>query len=206
MRVGPAAGLHVTHILRVGDVADVEDADPADPLVAHRVLDALCAAVQAPAVGLAGDEQQVLVDRDIALRSGTNVAGREHRLRRIGDVPDLVPIVVALDRVLTQEGEIRIRVVEFRGLRRVRDEPHVPRRFTGIGQTGLESYPRVGARRGGSQVPAGCRGRGGGRRGGGLGRRRWARGLRRLGGGLGTCCDQRERQHERHCWGSHLHL
>ena len=48
--VGPSAGLHVRHELRVRDVTDVEHSDTANSLLADRIGHAAKAAVR-PAVG-----------------------------------------------------------------------------------------------------------------------------------------------------------
>ena len=99
VRVRAAARLHVADVLRIRDVGDVEDAQTAKSLLAHRVLHALAAAVEAAGESLARDEQKVLVDRHVALRRRAVVRRLERRVARIRDVPDLVAVVAPLDRV-----------------------------------------------------------------------------------------------------------
>ena len=157
-RVGvrAAAGLHVADVLRRRDVGDVEDPDAAEALGAHRVLDALRAAVEAARGALARHEEQVLVHRDVALRRRAEVADRERRLGGVGNVPDLEAVVVALDGVLAGERQVGVRgAQELLGRRRLGDDLHVPGRLGGVHLAGLEADPRVGGGLG--------RGRGGGR-------------------------------------------
>src|SRR5512143_70197 len=106
-----AAGLNVGDVPRMRDVRDVENAYAANPLLAHGVLHALTAAVDASRVSLGRHEQQVLVDRDVALRGGAIVADLESRLARIRDIPDLIAVVVALNDVRAREGEVRVDAV-----------------------------------------------------------------------------------------------
>src|SRR5438105_6658858 len=122
VRVRAAARLNVRDVLRVRDVGDVEDANAANALLADRFLHALAAAVDAARLSLRRDEEQVPVDRDIALRCGAIVPDRQRRVLRIGDVPDLITVVVALDRVLAEEGKIRVRAALELALRRRRRE------------------------------------------------------------------------------------
>src|SRR5439155_26507511 len=68
VRVRAATGLHVADVFRAGDVADVEDADPTQAYLADGILDPLRAAVDAPAQTLARDEEEILIDRHVALR------------------------------------------------------------------------------------------------------------------------------------------
>ena len=60
------------------------------------------AAVEAAGQILARDEEQVLVDRHVALRRGAEVRRLERRLARVGDVPDLIAVVVALNGVVAR--------------------------------------------------------------------------------------------------------
>ena len=69
-----AAGLHVRQVLGIGNVGRIEDPDAPDPVVAHRVLYPLRAAVQPSGGGFAGHEDQVAVDRHVALRAGQRYA------------------------------------------------------------------------------------------------------------------------------------
>ena len=146
--VGATAGLHVADVLRVVDVADVEDPEPAQPVLAHGVTHALGAAVQPRRQVLAGDEEQVLVDRDVALAGGADVPGDQLRLARLLDVPHLEAVVVALDEILAGEGHVRVGDPgELLGRRVLGDHLQVPHRLARIVQAGLEADPRIGAGR-----------------------------------------------------------
>ncbi len=163
MRVRAAAGLHVLDVLRMRDVGDVEDTDAAHAHLAHCFRHALTAAVVATRLPFSRHEEQVLVDRDVALRRRAVVRGLELGLTRIRDVPHLVAVVVALNDVVADEGDIGVRDAgEPRRRRRVRDQAHVPRSFSGlhaddaarlavdhhrVRDAGAESYARVGAGR-----------------------------------------------------------
>jgi len=125
--VRAAARLHVADVLRISDVADVEDAKSAQALLADGVLDALRAAVETSAISFAGDEEQVLVNRDIALRRGAEIPDLERRRSGIRDVPNLITVVIALNRVVSDEREVGVGdVLEFFGWLRRRDQPQVP--------------------------------------------------------------------------------
>src|SRR5439155_1370518 len=98
--------------------------------------------------------------------------------RRIRDVPDLHPAVIALNVVPADEGEIRVgepavarraRVEEVLRRRGLRDHPEVPRRFAGVHPPRAEAHPRIGAghARGEIRPRSGPDRGGGGRRGGG---------------------------------------
>src|SRR5690606_26554918 len=83
VRVRTTAGLDVGDINRVADVADVEDPDPAESIVADRLLDTLRAAVEPSAQTFTRHEHQILVDRDVALRSRANILGHNGWSRRV---------------------------------------------------------------------------------------------------------------------------
>jgi hypothetical protein len=74
VRVRAAAGLHVADVARVADVADVEDADAAEPVRAHRLAAPPPCRSRAGPHPLARDEEEVAVDRHVALRRGADVA------------------------------------------------------------------------------------------------------------------------------------
>ncbi len=81
VRVRAAAGLHRRHLLRLLEVGDVEDADAAEPLRARRARHAPRAAVEAAARLLDRHEEQVAVDRDVALAAGAD--DRRDQLRLV---------------------------------------------------------------------------------------------------------------------------
>ena len=59
-------------------------------------------------LAFARHEQQVPVDRHVALRRRAEIRQRQRRLRRVRDVEDLEAVVVALDGVLAGEREIGV--------------------------------------------------------------------------------------------------
>src|SRR3954470_18555890 len=178
-----AARLHVADVLRIRDVSDVEDADAAQTILAHRLWNALRAAIDARREILARDEEKILVDRHVALRRGAVIRRPECRLGRIGDVPDLIAAEAALDDVVAGEGEVRVDPAgEALGWRGRRHEAQVPGGFPSIVEPRLQADARVGTRSGG---------RHGGRSGAGRGG----------GGGLSACASHHQRggdwQHRR---------
>ena len=137
-----------------------------------RLLDALVTAIQPPSPTLAGHEEEFPVHRDIALRRGTHVGDHRDRIRRVGDVPHLNAVVVALDGVVAGEGQVRVGLAH-EGLlrRRRRQHAHVPDGLARVEHSGLEADAWVGG--GGIDVQAGRvlegdgrNGRHGGRRAG----------------------------------------
>ena len=128
--VRAATGLHIGDVLGARDVRDVEDADATDADRADRVGHALAATVLATRLGLGGYEEQVLVNRHVALGRGAVIGRLERRSSHIRDVPNLVAIVIALNRVFPQEGDVGVGDTdEALGRRTVRDQAQVPRRF-----------------------------------------------------------------------------
>src|SRR4030088_578915 len=85
--VRSTARLHVADAFRIADVTDVEDADPTQPVLADGVFYALRPAVESRAQVLAGDEQQIPVYRDVALRRRAHVRRFERGVAGIRDVP-----------------------------------------------------------------------------------------------------------------------
>ena len=159
MRVRATAGLHVADVARVLDVGDVEDADAAKAISADRRLHPLSAAVEAAGESFAGNEEEVLVHGDVALRGGADVGRHEGRTGRVGDVPHLVPVVAALEDERPLEGQVRVGDAdELRGGGRCGDHAHVPGRFARIHEAGLESDARVGRGRTPGVAPRAHRG------------------------------------------------
>ena len=145
--VRSAAGLHVADALRITDVADVEDADPAQPVPADGVLYSLRSAVESRTEVLAGDEQQIPVHRDVALRCRTHVRRFEHGLTGIRDVPDLVAAEAPLNRVVAGEGKIGVDPGgELLGGPRLRQHPQIPDCLGGVVRSGTESDTRIRSR------------------------------------------------------------
>src|SRR5581483_6533610 len=97
-------------VLRMIEIADIEDADPAEPFLTRRIVDALAAAVEPAVVGLARDDQEVLVDGHVALRRGTVVRRSERRMTGIRNVPDLEAVEVALNDEVAGERHIGVHV------------------------------------------------------------------------------------------------
>ena len=97
-----AAGLHGGDLHRVGDVADVEDPHALEPRADGRVG----AAVDPGAGLLDRHEQQVAVDRHVALAAGAHHVGDVGRVGRVGDVVDVEAVEVADEGVVAAEGEV----------------------------------------------------------------------------------------------------
>ena len=72
------------------------------------VLDALHAAVHAVAGALRRNEEQVSVDRGVALARGADRGAAEHRARGVGDIPDLEAAEVALEDEVALEREVGV--------------------------------------------------------------------------------------------------
>ena len=144
VRMRSAARLHVREVLGTRDVGDVEDANAAEALMRNGVVHALAAAIESPAESLTGDEQQVAIYRDVALRRRAEVGVLQSRPRRRRDVPDLESIVVALDHVVLVEREIGVRGAdEFLRWRDVGDQLEIAGRLTGILQSCPQAHARV---------------------------------------------------------------
>ena len=148
MSVRSAARLDVADVFGVCDIRDVEDPDAANTLLAHRRGHTLSAAIQARRRCLGRHEQQVLVDGHVALRGRAIEAYLERRMRRVRDVPDLISVVAPLDRVRTDEREIRIgRAGESLRGSGVRDKADVPLSLARVPESRLEANACVGTRR-----------------------------------------------------------
>ena len=119
-------------------------AQAAQALGAHRVAHALRAAVQAPREPLARDEEQVLVDRDVALRGGAHVPRGQLRLRRVADVPDLPAVEAALKNIVAGKSQIGVDACEEL-VRRLglQDHPQIPYCFRGVEGPAAESDARI---------------------------------------------------------------
>ena len=165
-----AAGLHGGDLHRVGDVADVEDPHALEPRPHGRVR----AAVDAGAGLLHRHEQQVPVDRQVALAPRAHHVGDVHGSGRIGHVVDVEPVEVAHEGVVAPEGEVGGHEREAAGVGGV-DEARrlvvvgtlleVADRRLGVEPAGIEIVPgvvaRLGACAGGGEAPGD---QGGGRR------------------------------------------
>ncbi len=108
VRVRAAAGLYVADVFRIADVADIEDAETAEPVLADSVWDTLRPTVEARAQTLTRDEEEVPIDRNVALRCRAEVRRLERRRTRVGDIPHLIAVVIALDRVGTRECQVGV--------------------------------------------------------------------------------------------------
>ena len=88
------------------------------------------AAVEAARESFSRDEEQILVDRDVALRRRAVVRRLERRVRADSRCPRSDSRVVALNDVVAREREIGVRHAhELRRRRRVRDEAQIPDRL-----------------------------------------------------------------------------
>src|SRR5213592_2365629 len=128
---------------------------PTESFRADRVAHALRAAVESTTCLLHRHEHQVLVNREIALTTGTDERGAELRRARVGDVPDLEAVESALVGVIPHEGQI---CIEKREIGRilcvgevlwpcgVTDEHEVSGGLAGIAQPGTQANARVTGR------------------------------------------------------------
>src|SRR5688572_17425449 len=107
-----AAGLYRRYLLRLFQVADIEDADAAETLLAYGSFNALCAAVHTSSRLLHRHEQQIAVNRDIALAAGTydgrQVPGLVGFLNAIG----IEAVEIADEETIPAECQVGIREVE----------------------------------------------------------------------------------------------
>src|SRR5262249_20805961 len=88
VRMRSATRLHVRDEFGMRDVGDVENANAAESLLAHRIRDVRRAAVVARAVRLAGDENQIAVDRRITLTRRAQESDDEFWRGWRRDIPD----------------------------------------------------------------------------------------------------------------------
>ena len=154
MRMRAAAGLDVREDARMREIADVDHADAAEALRAGVLCDSLRAAVHASVSGLTGQEEQVSVDRQVVLLLGACLGVNQARVERIRDVPDRVPLEVALEERRPAERQVGVHVVEVtwlggnevRGRPAGRDESKIPRGLGGIPPARFESHSGIGGR------------------------------------------------------------
>ena len=123
-RVGvrAAAGLHRGHLAGLAHVADVEDADAAEAFAADRRFDAAGAAVDPAARLLDRHDQQVAVNRDVALPARADHRGDQPRVLRVLDVVGIEAVEVAGEQVLALERQVGVGEVQparSRGRRRL---------------------------------------------------------------------------------------
>src|SRR6266550_1898978 len=148
-----AASLHVPDVFRIRDVGDVEDAKTAQSIMADRVLHALRSAIEPSAVALTGNEKEISEDGNIALRRRAEVSRLEGGRARVGDIPDLITVVAALDRVGTRERQIGIRDSgELLGGLRRRHQPQVPGGGGSVELSSAETNAWIGDRFTGGHV------------------------------------------------------
>ena len=95
MGVRATAGLHRRDLLGIANVGDVKDAHAAEALLAHRLDHALRAAIDAAARLFDGHEQQVAMDRDVALAAGADDRCQQPRALRAFNVVGVEPVEVA---------------------------------------------------------------------------------------------------------------
>ncbi len=182
VRMRAATRLHIADVAGIPNVADVEDTNTAQALSTHRFTHALRAAVEPPLEPFARNEQEVPIHRHIALRGGADVPVHEHRLPRIGEVPDLEAVVVPLDRVVPGEREVRVHAAnELARRRRGRELAQVPDRLFGVEHSRAKTDAWIGGGRRGRHADA-CR------------RRRWRSASRcRAACGKKQRCDRDQR-------------
>ena len=139
---------------------DVEDPHAAEAFLADGLGDALDAAVDAAARLLHRHEQQVAVDRDVALAAGAGDGGEQLRPARVLDVVGVEAVEVADPHVGAGEREVRVGEVEAAAAER--------RASTGRAGRGRGSRSGRGRRRRGGGS-GGARSRGGASSGRSLG-------------------------------------
>ena len=142
VRMRTAAGLHRGDLLGVLDVGDVENSHAAETVLLrdwHPALlfvawgrrrlgrKTLIAAIEASIRHFYRHEQQIFVNRNIALAAWANQRGQQCGLRRIGNVIDADPVKISLKKMIALECEVGVRECELRDyhLQRFRDFRHV---------------------------------------------------------------------------------
>ncbi len=147
VRVRAAAGLHVADVSRIADVADVEDAETAQTVRADGVPHSLRTAVESTGEALAGDEEQIPVDRNVALGGWADVCRGQSGPARIGNIPDLPAVVVPLNCVVAAERQVGVRHAQ-KVLRRWRlgENAQVPHCLAGILQSRAQTDTRIRTR------------------------------------------------------------
>ena len=152
VRVGPAAGLHILHLLGVGRIADVIDANSHHAVHADLVGHTLRAAIGPVARALRRHEEQVPPHRRVALTRGAHFHRGQRRLRRVRHVPDLESAEVPLIHVRGLEGQVRVGegqstraavAIQLGRLRRGGHELQPLDRRRGVIQAALETHARV---------------------------------------------------------------
>src|SRR5450755_1789082 len=110
MGVRAATGLHVGDLFRMIDVGDIPDAYAIHPVLAGTGGHTLGATIDAVTTAFGGDEQEVAIDRRITLPRRAEHGLPQHRLPRIGDVPDREPTEVPLKDIVAAERQVGVRV------------------------------------------------------------------------------------------------
>ncbi len=107
-----AARLDVGDLLRLPDIADVEDAHAAEALGTDRRVDALRAAVETAARLLDRHEEQVAVDRHVALATRAHDRREQRRLLRRIDVVHVEAVEVAEEEIVLAERDVGVGEVQ----------------------------------------------------------------------------------------------
>ena len=145
-----ATGLDSGQLHRAVDVADVEDPHATEPFGVHRTGRALRAAVDPAARLLDRHEQQVSVDRHVALTAGADERRPQLRVGGIGEVVDLEAVEASDDGIGPAEREVGVDEAEVvrRGIERrdswvVVEQLHVAARLAPREVPGRQANPRV---------------------------------------------------------------
>jgi hypothetical protein len=103
-----AARLHRCNLPRFPDIADIEYANSAKALGVDRSLNALSAAVQAAARLFHRHEEQISVNRYVALAAGAHDRAEKPRLLWILYVVRVESVEISHDEIVSAECQIRV--------------------------------------------------------------------------------------------------
>ena len=108
MGVRSAAGLDGRDLLRGPDVADVEDPHAAEALGVHSAVGTRCTAVDPAVVLLDRHEQQIAVNRHIALPARADDRGQQLGLPSPADVIDVEAVEVTDEQLAVRDGHVAV--------------------------------------------------------------------------------------------------
>ncbi len=108
MRVRPAAGLHGSELLRIAEIADVEYANASKSFRTDRRRNTLRTTVNASASLLDRHEEQIPMDRYIALSAGTHNGCDHSSIGRIFNRISREPAEIPHKQIVAAECDIRI--------------------------------------------------------------------------------------------------
>src|SRR5262245_31326210 len=112
MRMRSAARLNGGYLPGLADIGDVEDADAAEPFGTDWRCHSLGAAIDTAACLLDRHDEQVAVNRDVALTAGAHHRRNQTRLPGVLDVVAVETVEVSHDEVITLERQVGVREAE----------------------------------------------------------------------------------------------